>query len=207
MLLHRKICPLVLILFMTINPVSASTLLVMGDSLSAAYNLRPEKGWVSLLQNHLNKAGQKIDIINASVSGETTQGGLSRFPQLLAAHQPEWVILELGANDALRGYPLDKTQQNLASMIEQAQQINANVLLLGNRIPLNYGKRYTEMFFGLYQNLANDYQLVYMPFMLKDVATNKDLMQADELHPNAAAQPVILENILPYVTSLLSPAN
>ncbi|KKM63450.1 hypothetical protein LCGC14_1511320 [marine sediment metagenome] len=183
---------------------STSTLLVMGDSLSAAHNLRPEQGWVSLLENQLSESHPDINIVNASVSGETTQGGLSRFSQLLTEHKPQWVILELGANDALRGYPLAQATKNLESMIEQAQKIEAKVLLIGNQIPQNYGQRYTEMFFNLYKDIASKYQLAYVPFMLKNVALNKDLMQADGLHPNKDGQPVVLQNILPALQPLLN---
>lgn len=182
---------------------SASTLLVMGDSLSAAYNLRQEQGWVSLLQDHFSETEQDIKVVNASVSGETTQGGLARFEQLLSTHQPRWVILELGANDALRGYPLTQTKQNLETMVEQSQQIDAQVLLVGNHIPLNYGKRYTELFFGLYGQIAEQYQTAYMPFMLENVALDKALMMEDGLHPNEAGQTIILDNILPHLLPLL----
>ena len=182
---------------------SASTLLVMGDSLSAAYNLRQQDGWVSLLENQLSQSNPDISVINASVSGETTQGGLSRFSALLATHRPNWVVLELGANDALRGYPLNQTTINLEKMIEQAHQENAVVLLIGNQIPQNYGKRYTQMFFNLYKDIASKYNVAYLPFMLKDVALNKDLMQNDGLHPNKEGQPIVLQNILPYLQPLL----
>lgn len=181
----------------------ASTLLVMGDSLSAAYNLRQEAGWVSLLENKLSTSNPDIKIVNASVSGETTQGGLSRFTQLLAEHKPDCIILELGANDALRGYPLKKTTSNLETMIEQAQKAKAKVLLIGNRIPQNYGKRYTDMFFTLYENIANKYNVAYLPFMLENVALDKALMQDDGLHPNKEGQPLILQNIWPYLQPLL----
>lgn len=182
---------------------SASTLLVMGDSLSAAHNMRPEVGWVSLLQNQLSETHPVINVVNASVSGETTQGGLARFDKLLSEHQPRWVILELGANDALRGYPLTQTSQNLEAMIKQAHQAKAEVLLIGNQIPQNYGKRYTEMFFNLYKDIAATYQLAYVPFMLQGVALNKELMQDDGLHPNKAGQPVILQTIFPHLQPLL----
>ena len=182
----------------------ASTLLVMGDSLSAAHNMRPEAGWVSLLEQQLSETHPEISVINASVSGETTQGGLARFDKLLSEHQPRWVILELGANDALRGYPLDQTTQNLETMIQQAHDSSAQVLLVGNQIPQNYGKRYTEMFFRLYEKIASEYQLAYVPFMLEGVALNKSLMQDDGLHPNQDAQPVVLQNILPHLTPLLA---
>ncbi|MDE8603218.1 arylesterase [Marinomonas sp. RSW2] len=182
---------------------SASTLLVMGDSLSAAYNLRQQEGWVSLLENQLSQSNPDISVINASVSGETTQGGLSRFSALLATHRPNWVVLELGANDALRGYPLNQTTINLEKMIEQAHQENVVVLLVGNQIPQNYGKRYTQMFFNLYKDIASKYNVAYLPFMLKGVALNKDLMQNDGLHPNKEGQPIVLQNILPYLQPLL----
>lgn len=182
---------------------SAANLLVMGDSLSAAYNLRQQDGWVSLLKNQLNQSHPNINVINASVSGETTQGGLSRFPALLEQYQPKWVVLELGANDALRGYPLNQTKDNLKNMVEQSQNLGAKVLLIGNQIPQNYGKRYTKMFFELYKDVADQYQIAYLPFMLKNVALNKELMQNDGLHPNKAGQPIVLENILPYLQPLL----
>ena len=182
---------------------SASPLLVMGDSLSAAYNLRQQDGWVSLLENQLSESHPDIKVVNASISGETTQGGLSRFGALLTTHKPEWVILELGANDALRGYPLNQTTLNLEKMVEQAHQANSTVLLIGNHIPQNYGKRYTEMFFNLYKDIANKYNLIYLPFMLQDVALNKDLMQDDGFHPNKKGQPAVLQNIQPYLHALL----
>jgi len=182
---------------------SGSTLLVMGDSLSAAYNLRQQDGWVSLLEKQLSQSNPDISVINASVSGETTQGGLSRFSAALATHRPKWVVLELGANDALRGYPLNQTTINLEKMIEQAQQEGTAVLLIGNQIPQNYGKRYTQMFFNLYKDIATKYDIAYLPFMLKDVALNKALMQNDGLHPNKEGQPIVLQNILPYLLPLL----
>ncbi|WP_394179199.1 arylesterase [Marinomonas posidonica] len=190
-------------LLLLTNSSFAANLLVMGDSLSAAYNLRQQDGWVSLLKNQLNQSHPNINVINASVSGETTQGGLSRFPALLEQYQPEWVVLELGANDALRGYPLNQTKDNLKNMVEQSQNLDAKVLLIGNQIPQNYGKRYTKMFFELYKDVADQYQIAYLPFMLQNVALNKELMQNDGLHPNKAGQPIVLENILPYLQPLL----
>ncbi|REG85680.1 arylesterase [Marinomonas pollencensis] len=192
-----------IVLMLSLGIAHASSLLVMGDSLSAAHNLRQQDGWVSLLKTSLAHSYPNLIINNASVSGETSQGGLARFPALLKEYSPNWVILELGANDALRGYPLDQTQANLGAMIEQAHNANAEVLLLGNRIPQNYGKRYTEMFFGLYKTLADQYNLAYLPFMLKDVATDKALMQQDGLHPTAEGQKQVLKNIQPYIIPLL----
>ena len=190
-------------LFFFANVTSASTLLVMGDSLSAAYNLRQEAGWVSLLEKQLSKSNPDIKVVNASVSGETSQGGLSRFGLLLSEYKPCWIILELGANDALRGYPLDKTTQNLEKMIEQAHKANAKVLLIGNQIPQNYGKRYTEMFYKLYEKIAHKHKLAYVPFMLDGVALDKSLMQEDGLHPNEEGQPLVLQNILPSLQPIL----
>ena len=190
-------------IFLNMNLASASTLLVMGDSLSAAYNLRQEVGWVSLLENQLSQSNPEIKVVNASVSGETSQGGLSRFSSLLKQYKPRWIILELGANDALRGYPLSQTSKNIEKMVEQAQQSNARILLVGNQIPQNYGKRYTEMFFTLYEKVANKYKIAYLPFMLKGIALNKSLMLEDGLHPNKDGQPFVLQNILPYLQPLL----
>lgn len=190
-------------IFLNMNLASASTLLVMGDSLSAAYNLRQEVGWVSLLENQLSQSNPEIKVVNASFSGETSQGGLSRFSSLLKQYKPRWIILELGANDALRGYPLSQTSKNIEKMVEQAQQSNARVLLVGNQIPQNYGKRYTEMFFTLYEKVANKYKIAYLPFMLKGIALNKSLMLEDGLHPNKDGQPFVLQNILPYLQPLL----
>lgn len=200
--LVKKVC-VIFTLSVIGSLATASTLLVMGDSLSAAYNLRQQDGWVSLLETQLSQSHPDIKVVNASVSGETTQGGLSRFQGLLNTHQPSWVILELGANDALRGYPLSQTTLNLETMVEQAQQADALVLLVGNQIPQNYGKRYTQMFFDLYKNIASKYALAYLPFMLEGVALNNALMQDDGLHPNKDGQPVILENILPHLLPLL----
>ncbi|MEL0636804.1 arylesterase [Marinomonas sp. TI.3.20] len=195
---------IVVMLTLNINAAhAASTLLIMGDSLSAAHNLRQQEGWVSLLKKPLAHSYPNVVIENASVSGETSQGGLSRFPALLKQYAPKWVVIELGANDALRGYPLDQTTLNLGKMIEQAQLANSTVLLIGNRIPQNYGKRYTDMFFGLYKTLADQYDVNYMPFMLKNVALNKTLMQQDGLHPTAEGQKVVLKNVLPYLIQLL----
>ena len=208
MFLKRQIVVLSTIMFFFISSfASASTLLIMGDSLSAAYNLRPQDGWVGLLEKQLSQSSPDIKIVNASVSGETSQGGLSRFQSLLDSHKPTWVVLELGPNDALRGYPLNQTALNLERMVEQAQLQNSTILLVGNRIPQNYGKRYTQMFFNLYKNIANKYKLAYLPFMLQGVALNKDLMLEDGLHPNKQGQIIVLQNILPYLEPLLLEKN
>ncbi|WP_191603240.1 arylesterase [Marinomonas algicola] len=183
----------------------AKSILVMGDSLSASYNLKVDQGWVSLLENTPDFQKTHYSIVNASISGETTQGGLARLNTLLKTHSPDIVILELGANDGLRGYPLNKTQNNLGAMIQESMEQDAKVLLIGNRIPPNYGKRYTDQFFSLYQSLAEAFSLeAYVPFMLDNVALNDALMLDDGLHPNAEGQKQVLKNIMPFLLPMLS---
>lgn len=180
----------------------ASTVLVMGDSLSAAYQLPVEKGWVHLLETNIKQQDNNVDIINASISGETTQGGVSRLMSLLET-KPTLVILELGANDALRGYPLKTTKKNLIKMIKDSKGAGAKVLLIGNQIPPNYGRRYANAFYTLYQDIAQQEEVSLVPFMLDNVALDQDLMLKDGLHPNAQGQTVVLQNIMPKVLPLL----
>lgn len=185
------------------STLQAKTILVFGDSLSAGYKLVEGEGWVELLDVQLNKKGKTFQVINASISGETSGGGLSRLPKTLQRARPDIVIVELGANDGLRGYPIKTFKQNLAAIIQLSQQKNAEVLLLGMHIPPNYGQRYTQMFYQTYQSLAKEYKVPMVPFFLEGVATNDKLMQKDGLHPNAKGQPFILENVLPYLQPLL----
>lgn len=180
----------------------ASTVLVLGDSLSAAYQLPVESGWVHLLEQEVSQQGKSINIINASISGETTQGGAARLASLLQEH-PQLVILELGANDALRGYPLKTTKSNLVKMIKASKLAGAKVLLIGNQIPPNYGRHYSTAYFQLYQDIAQQEDVSLVPFMLDNVALNQDLMLNDGLHPNAQGQTFVLENIMPKVLPLL----
>ncbi len=182
---------------------SAGTILVFGDSLSAAYGLRPEQGWVMLLGQRLQTQGYGYQVVNASVSGETSSGGLERLPRALALHQPAIVILELGANDGLRGLPLSEMRDNLAHMVQLAQGAGARVLLVGIRIPPNYGPRYTEEFAAAYPQLARQYQLPLVPFLLEKVALDPSLMQEDGMHPNAAAEPAVLDTLWSYLKPLL----
>lgn len=180
------------------------TLLVLGDSLSAAYGMPVERGWVALLAaRYAAAAPMPPKIVNASISGETTRGGLERLPALLAAHRPDLVVLELGANDGLRGLPVADLEANLARMIELSQQAGARVLLLGMRIPPNYGPRYTERFHASYAGLAARYDVPLVPFFLDGVAGDPALVQDDGLHPRAEAQPRMLENIWPALDTLL----
>ena len=179
------------------------TVLVLGDSLSAEYGLTRGSGWVALLENKLK--AEKIDaaVVNASISGETTSGGRARLPALLAQHKPDIIIIELGANDGLRGQPVSAAEDNLRSMIELANKNKARVLLVGMRMPPNYGRDYTERFFGMYKTLAAKYKAPLVPFMLDGVADKPKLFQPDRLHPSAEAHPVILANIWPTFAALV----
>lgn len=182
---------------------AAQTIVVFGDSLSAAYGIQPNTGWVALLENKLKTQNSPYKVVNASISGETTSGGLTRFDQMLKTHQPNIVVIELGANDGLRGLSLSEMQSNLNSMITKAKAKNATVMLLGMKIPPNYGIQYTQKFSAIYDDLAQKYQLSLVPFFLDGVAGNRSLVQDDGLHPTAAAQPKLLENVWPKLESLL----
>jgi acyl-CoA thioesterase-1 len=186
------------------NAVAAQrTILVFGDSLSAAHGIRPEQGWVALLGKRLESQGYGYQTVNASVSGETSAGGAERLPRALQLHHPDIVILELGGNDGLRGLPLDGTRDNLAHMVQMSQAAGARVLLLGNRIPPNYGPRYTEQFAGMFPEVAAKYHVPLVPFLLEKVALNPALMQEDGLHPNAQGEPPILDTIWPTLKPML----
>ncbi|WP_293266677.1 arylesterase [Neptunomonas sp.] len=186
------------------SSVSARTLLVLGDSLSAAYGIRPEQGWVALLETRLQQKYTDITVINASISGETTQGGITRLPALIERHQPDWIVLELAANDGLRGMPLALIERNITTLIELSEQASAKPLLVGIRLPPNYGVSYTERFYTLFETLADEHDVSRVPFLLDGVALQQSLMQSDGLHPNAKAQMVLLENVWPHLQPLLS---
>ena len=179
------------------------TVLVLGDSLSAEYGLARGTGWVALLDQKLK--AEKIDaaIVNASVSGETTSGGLTRLPALLTQYKPEIVVIELGANDGLRGLPVAAAEANLRSMVSLAQQHRARVMLVGMRMPPNYGRAYTEKFFGMYKDVSTEFKTPLVPFMLEGVAQVPAMFQADRLHPLATAHPTILANIWPTFSGLI----
>ncbi len=192
---------LLLILITFFTSVSANQkILVWGDSLSAAYGIPKEKGWVNLMRQSL---GDKVEITNGSISGETTRGGLTRLPKALKKNTPDYMILELGANDGLRGLPPSVTKNNLTKMIEKAQKVDAKVILLGMKIPPNYGIAYSNKFEAVFKELADQYELPFIPFFLESVVTDRTLLQEDELHPTSAAQPLILEKILPMVNAEL----
>ncbi len=183
----------------------APVILVFGDSISAGYGLpRVEQGWVALLQSRLGQQGYGYAVVNASVSGETTAGGLARLPRALSLHNPQIVILELGGNDGLRALPVAELRANLAQMIELSSAAGAKVLLLGMRIPPNYGASYTAQFSAVYPGLAQLRRIPLVPFLLDGIALDADLMQADGIHPNQAGQPRLLENVWPALVPLLS---
>ena len=179
------------------------TILVVGDSLSAAYGMRVEQGWVALLQDRLKAKGYGQRVVNASASGETTGGALARLPRALERHRPQVVILELGGNDGLRGLPIADVRGNFEQLIALSQRAGAKVLLVGMRIPPNYGPAYTQSFHALYGELAARHKLPLVPFFLDGIALDDGLMQEDGLHPNAAAQPKLLDQVWPKLTPLL----
>lgn len=181
----------------------SGTILVFGDSLSAGYGIETGEGWVDLLTKRIADKKLPYDVINASISGETSAGGLSRIASQLRKHTPDILVLELGANDGLRGLPLKAMKSNLSSIIHQAKAAGARVLLLGMQMPPNYGPRYTERFFAIYGELAKEQQLPLVPFLLEKVALDPSLMQRDNLHPNAKGQPLLLETVWPKLGPML----
>ena len=186
------------------TPADGPVILVFGDSISAGYGLaNVEQGWVALLQTRLKTQEYGYQVVNASVSGETSAGGLARLPRALALHQPGIVILELGANDGLRALPVAQMRANLKQMVDLSLAGGAKVLLLGMRMPPNYGPEFTEQFISSYSNLAREKNLPLVPFMLKDVALAPGLMQADGMHPNELGQPKLLDNVWASLKPLL----
>ncbi len=169
--------------------------LVLGDSLSAAYGIAPEQGWVALLDARLATAARPRKVVNASISGETTAGGLARLPSLLAEHRPALVVLELGANDGLRGLPLASARANLSQMLAAIRAAGAQALLVGIELPVNYGPQYRDGLRSLYRDLAGEFNVPLVPVLLEGVARDPALMQDDGLHPKAAAQPAVLANV------------
>jgi acyl-CoA thioesterase I len=181
----------------------APTILVMGDSLSAGYGIKLEQGWVALLQDKLKREGYGHRVVNASASGETTGGALVRLPRALDQHRPAVVLLELGANDGLRGLPVQDIRANLERMISLAQGASARVLLIGMRVPPNYGPIYAKAFDELYAGLAQQHRVALVPFLMEGIALDEALFQDDGMHPNAAAQPTILATVWPRLRPLL----
>jgi acyl-CoA thioesterase-1 len=184
-------------------PAQAAVILVFGDSLSAAYGIPRQSGWVTLLQQRLERDRPEYRIINASISGETTRGGLYRIDQTLAQNRPAIVIIELGGNDGLRGLPLAATRDNLAGIIRACRRHGAKVLLIGMRLPPNYGRNYVQGFQEVYPQLAKRFRIRLMPFLLDGIADKPELFQADGIHPTATAQPMIMEKVWIYLRPML----
>jgi acyl-CoA thioesterase-1 len=183
------------------------SIVVLGDSLSAEYGLDRDTGWVALMRKRLAQSAPDYNVVNASISGETTTGGKTRLPAILARVHPGAVIVELGANDALRGIPLTLSRSNLGSIIESSQAAGAKVLVIGMRIPPNYGPDYSEKFFQTFAELAKQYDTAYVPFLLDGLVDDPSLFQADQIHPTAAGQPRMLDNVWPALKPLLKSAH
>ena len=182
------------------------TVLVFGDSLSAGFGIDVDHSWTALLQSRLEKLGYEHRVVNASISGETTEGGAARIQTALKAFSPDLVILELGGNDGLRGFPPERVKSNLETIVERSKAAGASVVLLGIRIPSNYGARYTAAFEAVYRQIADDLNVRWIEFFMEGVATNDELMQADRIHPNTKAQPILLENAWPIISAALDDA-
>jgi acyl-CoA thioesterase-1 len=192
-----------LIAFNDAAAASDRTVLVLGDSLSAGYGLKPAQGWVALLEKRLQAQGYEYRVVNASVSGETSGGGLQRLARALELHKPAVVIIELGANDGLRGLPVPLTRDNLTKIVASTKQSGAKVLLVGMRLPPNYGPRYTNDFMRMFRDIATASSVALVPFLLQSVALKPALMQSDGLHPTAQAQPALLDTLWPQLAPLL----
>ncbi|WP_420853083.1 arylesterase [Salinicola corii] len=189
-------------LSLTPGTTRADTIVVMGDSLSAAYGIDPQVGWVNLLKKRL---GDEHEVVNASISGETTSGGSARLPEVLGQYHPDIVLLELGGNDGLRGLSPQQMQVNLSKMIERSQRVDARVLLLGIEVPPNYGPAYTDAFRDVFTQLARDYEVPLLPFLLEGVDLDT-MLQDDGIHPTAEAQPIILDNVWSKLEPMLAPS-
>lgn len=191
------------LLYLLALPALAQNILLVGDSISAAFGLEIRQGWVRLLEERLAEHDYPHQVINASVSGDTTAGGLARLPALLREVQPGLVIIELGGNDGLRALPVSNMQQNLSAMVELAQDAGAEVILLGMRIPPNYGPRYSDAFENAFIEVANEHDVLLVPFLLEGVGGVEGMMQDDGVHPTAAAQPLLLDNAWPVISQWL----
>lgn len=176
---------------------------MLGDSLSAGYGIKPAQGWVALLEKRLQAQGYEYRVVNASVSGETSGGGLQRLSRALELHRPAVVVVELGANDGLRGLPVRVTQINLTQIVAASKKAGAKVLMVGIRLPPNYGQRYTDNFTRMFRDVATASEVALAPYLLQSVALKPALMQADGLHPTAAAQPALLDTVWPHLVPLL----
>lgn len=202
----KRISSYLVLLALCLSPtwVFAKTVMVLGDSISAGYGIEPQQAWVNLLQKRLDQQYPKQHkVVNASVSGETTSGALARLPKLLQTHKPNVVVIELGGNDGLRGQPPQMIQKNLVQLIQQSQKANATVVVLGMKMPPNYGTAYSKAFESNYKMVSQQYKVKLLPFFLEGVAGNKSLMQKDLVHPNGKAQPILLNLAYPYIKGAL----
>jgi len=199
----RLLASVALVVAATSAYSAPKNLLVLGDSLSAEYGLQRGTGWTGLLQQRLQQSKADYRVVNASISGDTTIGGRNRLPALMTQHKPEVLVIELGANDALRGLALKTSQDNLQAMIDLARQQKAKVLLVGMQIPPNYGPDYTRRFAGMYQDLAKSNKVALVPFFFEGIAADLSLFQADRIHPNEQAQPRLLDNVWPHLKPLV----
>jgi acyl-CoA thioesterase-1 len=199
----RLLALFVLIVASAAARAEAPVILVFGDSISAGYGLPLEQGWVELLKTRLKSQGYGDQVVNASVSGETTAGGLARLPRALELHHPSIVILELGGNDGLRGLPIAQMRANLTQMATLSSASGAKVLLLGMRMPPNYGPEYTKQFALVFSDLATEKKIPLVPFLLTNIALSPALLQGDDIHPNALGQPILLDNVWPTLKPLL----
>ena len=186
---------------------AGQTIVVVGDSLSSGYGITAEQSWVAMLEDRLRSEGYGYQVVNASIAGDTSAGGLARLPRLLEVHDPALVILELGGNDGLRGQPVATLRDNLARMIEQSRQSGAEVVLAGIQIPPNYGATYTGALAAVYPELAERFDVALIEFLLADVALNRELMQPDGIHPNAAGQKIVFDNVWRVLKPLLTTRN
>ena len=190
-----KIIFLLFLIFSYSITAQTKTLLILGDSISAGYGIKESQNWVSLLENSINSNGTKLRIINSSVSGDTTIGGLSRITSDLEEHTPDFVLIELGGNDGMRGYPIEEIKNNLVKISKAIAAANAVPLIMQIKIPPNYGKRYVTAFENIFSQVAEEQNLTMLTFLLEKVALNKELMQQDGIHPNKAAQPLIADQV------------
>jgi acyl-CoA thioesterase-1 len=200
----RKLITLV-VLFLTasVQATEPPTVLIFGDSLSAGFGIDVDQSWATLLQDRLAEQGYEHRVVNASISGETTEGGAARIDKALGTFKPDLVILELGGNDGLRGFPPARIKENLGTIVTQAKASGAAVVLLGIRIPTNYGTRYTQAFEAVYAEVAEDLGIEWIEFFMQGVAMNDELLLEDRIHPNVAAQPILLDNAWPIIRATL----
>ena len=185
------------------HAAESPTILVFGDSLSAGYGIDVDQSWVTLLQKRLDETGYEYRVVNASISGETTAGGATRIDSAIVTFEPELIILELGANDGLRGFPTASIRTNIETIARRARDSGAEVVLLGIRIPTNYGVRYTQAFEAVFSDVAADLEIRWIEFFMDGIALNDDLLQEDRIHPNAEAQPMLLDNAWPIIRATL----